>query len=59
MNDDASAWRKERDFKKRNQHYVPQFWQREFKDANGNLYVRYSLSADPRNETRPGSGKGF
>jgi hypothetical protein len=59
MNDDASVWRKERDFKKRNQHYVPQFWQREFKDANGNLYVRYSLSADPRNERDPDRGKAF
>lgn len=33
-------------FKKRNHHYVPQFWQRRFADATGQLYVRYSESAD-------------
>jgi hypothetical protein len=30
-------------FKKQNQHYVPQFWQRRFADSTGQLYVRYSL----------------
>ncbi len=59
MNDDASVWRKEKDFEKHNQHYVPQFWQRQFKDANGKLYARYSLSADPRNSRDPDRGRAF
>jgi|SRR5665647_3632132 len=33
-------------FKKRNQHYVPQFWQRRFADGTGRLHVRYTQSAD-------------
>src|SRR5271170_6870866 len=50
-------------FKKRNHHYVPQFWQRRFADATGQLYVRYSESADKwktaseRGKARPVNAK--
>jgi hypothetical protein len=59
MSEQSSIWREDVHFKKRNQHFIPQFWQREFKDTNGYFYVRYSLSADPRNERDPNRGKAF
>lgn len=59
MSEQNSVWREEENFRKRNQHYVPQFWQRGFKDTFGRLYVRYSLSADPRPERDPNRGKAF
>lgn len=59
MSDQNTVWRKDVDFRKRNQHYVPQFWQREFKDACGHLYVRYSLGADPRSERDSKRGTAF
>lgn len=46
-------------FKKVNQHYIAQFWQRRFKDSNDKLWVRYSLSADPRDPRDPDRGKAF
>jgi hypothetical protein len=55
---DNHIWKRE-EFKKVNQHYVPQFWQRRFKDAADVLYVRYSASADPRHELDPDRCKAF
>ena len=40
-------------FEKVNQYYVPQFWQRRFKDTDDKLWVRYSLRADPRDLRDP------
>jgi hypothetical protein len=39
-------------FEKHNQHFVPQFWQRNFADNNNQLYGIYRASVDPKRNPR-------
>lgn len=55
------GWRKDKDFTKRNQHYVPQFWQKRFQDDQNIVFVRYRAADDPSKKrkgiARPASTK--
>lgn len=47
-----SLWKQDEDFKKRNQHYVPQFWQKRFRNDENVVFVRYRAADDPSEHSK-------